>query len=171
MNSTVATVPRAHVRRSGLVRVAAPIETAFPLFTPLGEKVWAPGWDPEFHHPADGTPVAGMAFSTTNPDGPPTHWVLIDWDPERHAVRYARMTPGLRVGTVEVACRIDGPAATAAQITYDLTAIDDAGDEDLAGWTQPWFDGFLREWEGQIARAIGTAVGQPIPAIRTAPVN
>jgi hypothetical protein len=155
MTTNVATVPRTHVRRSGLVRVAAPVETAFPLFTPLGEKLWAPGWDPAFHHPADGTPVAGMAFSTANSDGAPTHWVLVDWDPERHVVRYARMTPGLRVGTVEVTCRTAGPAATAAQITYDLTAISDVGDADLATWTKEWFAGFLQEWEGEIARALG----------------
>lgn len=149
-----ASVARTRLVRTGAVAVAAPLETAFPLFTPAGEKLWVAGWDPDFHFPADGTTVEGGAFSTAGADGRATHWVIVDWQPERHRVRYARVTPGLRGGTVEVECRADGAGGTVARVTYDLVAFNAEGDADLAGWTDDWYRDFLAGWEREIAAAL-----------------
>src|SRR5512135_1664224 len=46
----------ATVTRTGHLTFDAPVEKVFPLFTPLGERNWAPGWNPEILYPADGTP-------------------------------------------------------------------------------------------------------------------
>lgn len=145
---------RTFVSRTGEVRVAAPLAAAFPLFTPAGERLWAPGWDPEFHHPADGAAVRGAIFTTCGDDGRTTLWVLVDWEPERHSVRYARVTPGLRAGIVAVACRADGEQATIARVTYELAALNPEGDADLAAWTEGWYEGYLAEWEALIAAAL-----------------
>jgi len=149
-----ATAGRTRVVRTGEVAVAAPPDVAFPLFTPAGEKLWVAGWDPDFHHPADGETVAGGAFSTVGADGRAAHWVIVDWQPERHRVRYARITPGLRGGTVEVECHGDGDGGTLARVTYDLVAFNADGDADLAGWTDDWYRDFLAGWERDIARAL-----------------
>jgi len=144
--------PRAHLRRSGSLRVAAPVERAFELFTPLGERRWVAGWAPELHHPPGGEPVAGGVFTTSGEDGSQTHWVLVDWEPERHRVRYARITPGRRAGTVEVRCAAAGAASTDVQVTYELTALTDAGDAELAAWSEAWYAEYLAGWERDIAR-------------------
>jgi len=136
------------------LRVAAPVEQAFELFTPLGERRWVAGWAPELHHPPGGEPVAGAVFTTAGEDGLLTHWVLVDWEPERHRVRYARITPGRRAGTVEVRCEATGAASTVVRVTYELTALGDAGDADLAGWSEAWFAGYLAGWERDIARGL-----------------
>jgi hypothetical protein len=142
---------RTRVVRTGEVAVSAPPDVAFPLFTPAGEKLWVAGWDPDFHLPAAGEAVAGGAFSTVGADGRTAHWVIVDWRPERHGVRYARITPGLRGGTVEVECRAAGAGGTVARVTYDLVAFSDEGDTDLAGWTEEWFRDYLAGWEREIA--------------------
>jgi hypothetical protein len=145
---------RIHLRRTGEVTVALPLERAFPLFTPEGERLWAPGWDPVAHYPAAGSPVEGAVFSTIGDDGLTTLWVIVDWQPERHRVRYARITPARRAGTVEVECRTRGGGATVARVTYELTALSPEGDAELAGWTESWYRRFLAEWEEQIAAAL-----------------
>jgi hypothetical protein len=145
---------RTQVRRTGEVVVALPLERAFPLVTADGERLWAPGWEPVVHWPGDGSPAAGAVFSTAGHDGVATHWVVVDWEPARHRVRYARVTPGLRAGTVEVECRASGPASTIARVTYDLVALSAAGDADLASWSAEWYRDFLAGWERDIAAAL-----------------
>jgi hypothetical protein len=145
---------RLHLRRTGEVAVPLPVERAFPLFTAEGERFWVPGWNPVAHWPADGSPAAGAVFSTAGDDGSVTHWVVVDWEPERHRVRYARVTPGLRAGTVEVECRAAGASSAIARVTYDLVSLSAEGDDDLAGWTEEWYRGFLAGWEREIAAAL-----------------
>lgn len=145
---------RAHLRRTGRLHVAAPVGPAFELFTPLGEKLWVAGWSPEFHHPPGGEPVAGAVFTTAGADGLTTDWVLVDWQPERYRVRYARITPGRRAGTVEVCCEVAGASSTVVRVTYELTALGDAGDADLATWTEAWYAEYLAGWERDIAQRL-----------------
>jgi hypothetical protein len=147
---------RVHIRRTGTVAVPAPLERSFPLFTPLGERLWAPGWEPRFQFPADGEPCAGATFTTRGEDGRETIWMMADWDPAGHRVRYARVTPGLKTGTVEVVCTPGDRATTVATVTYELTALTPAGDADLATWTEDWYASYLAEWETQIAAALAT---------------
>jgi hypothetical protein len=148
---------RVHIRRTGELVVSAPLERAFPLFTPEGERLWAAGWNPLHQFPADGTAVAGAVFSTVDGEGRTTLWLIVDWQPERHHVRYARITPGHRAGTVEVDCRARDERSTTVRVTYELTSLSRQGDEELATWTESWYRGFLADWEREIAAALGGA--------------
>jgi hypothetical protein len=151
-----AAAPPVHVQRTGRVAVATSAELAFDLFTPLGERRWAPGWEPRFHHPADGAPRVGATFTTRGEDGRETIWMILDWVPAARRVRYARVTPGLKTGTVEVALAPAPGGSTVATVTYDLVALSPEGAADLATWTESWYAGYLREWEEQIAAALGS---------------
>lgn len=119
------------------VRVALPPERALHLFTPVGERLWVSHWDPRF--PAgehDDGSAPGTVFLTGE-----THWVVVDRACDR--VRYARVTPGVRAGTVEVVLRPDGEGSI-ADVTYEMTSF--AGDDD--------FNPAVHEWEAAIAAAI-----------------
>jgi hypothetical protein len=102
----------------------------------VGERAWAPGWDPVF--PA-GEAGDGAAPGTVFLTGAST-WVVVDRTADR--VRYARVTPGVRAGTVEVRLRPDGDE-TLADVTYVTTALDD----------QP-FDPGVAHWEQAIRAAL-----------------
>jgi phage terminase large subunit-like protein len=116
------------------IPVALAPERAIHLFTPVGERAWVAHWDPAFPAGEHGDGSApGTVFLTGD-----THWVVVDRAPDR--VRYARITPGVRAGTVEVRVRADGDGAI-ADVTYDMTPIA-AGDE---------FDPAIHEWENAIA--------------------
>jgi hypothetical protein len=121
------------------LRVPLPPERALHLFTPVGERAWAPGWDPVFPAGERGDGAApGTVFLTGA-----SIWVVVDREPDR--VRYARVTPGVRAGTVEVRLRADGPH-TLADVTYETTALDD----------EP-FDPDIAHWEHAIRRALGAS--------------
>jgi hypothetical protein len=118
------------------VRVALPPERALHYFTPAGERDWAPGWDPAFpagEH-ADGA-APGTVFLTGE-----SVWIVVDREACR--VRYARVTPGVRAGTIEVRLRPHGES-TLVDVVYDTTALDG----------EP-FDPGIADWEDAISAAI-----------------
>lgn len=142
------------VRRTGTLAVPLDPDPAFQLFTPLGERRWVRGWEPQFHSPGEDNTGRGVVFSTAADGHRETLWVIVDWEPERRHVRYARVTPGLSAGTAEVTCTA-GPEGTAvATVTYDLVALGPAGEAELAGWTESWYASYLSSWEVEISRAL-----------------
>jgi hypothetical protein len=128
---------------SGFVGVPLPPDEALDLFTPAGERAWAPGWDPQFPAAEDTSP--GTTFTT---HGGRTFWVIADRT--RISMRYARITPGVHAGTVEVRCEPGGPG-TRAYVTYDLTAL---GDPATVDHFADEFPAMLAEWERLIAAAV-----------------
>jgi hypothetical protein len=146
----------AHVRRTHTLAVDAPIDDAFPLFTPAGEKLWVPGWDPVFLHPRSGETCVGMVFTTGSGDDA-TYWSTVAYDPARHLARYARVTPASRFGFVDVACTAQGPRRTRVQVSYVYTALTAAGNAFIDAFTQVSYEQMIGEWqpliEAYLARA------------------
>ena len=139
------------VIRTGTVRVAATPEQAFPLFTAPGERLWVPGWDPIIVGGGEGL-ERGSAWLTGDGEDH-TIWLVVDYDPEKLHARYARITPGSRAGTVEVTARSDGSGATRVEVTYDLTALSEQGNEMLAEFDEANYAKMMVEWERLIQAA------------------
>jgi Polyketide cyclase / dehydrase and lipid transport len=127
----------------GIVHVPLPPDEALALFTPAGERAWAPGWDPVY--PAEEDTSPGTTFTT---HGGRTFWVIADRTPA--GMRYARITPGVHAGTVEVRCEAGG-SGTRAHVTYDLTGLADSGTVDHFAED---FPAMLAEWERLIADSL-----------------
>ena len=128
---------------SGTVEVPLPPDRALALFTPAGERGWVPGWDPEF--PSGEAASPGTTFTT---HGGRTFWVIADATED--SMRYARITPGVHAGTVEVRCEPAGDG-TRAHVTYDLTGLADADAVDRFAADVP---AMLTEWERLIAASL-----------------
>lgn len=137
-----------HVTRAHHILLDAPPAVVFPLFTPAGEKLWIREWDPRYLHPASGETQQGMVFTTGAGDDL-TYWGLVDYDPQRHRARYARVTPASRFGFVEVACTAQG-AGTRVEVTYTFTALTDAGNAFLEQFTEASFSGLIEDWKAKI---------------------
>jgi hypothetical protein len=122
----------------GTLHVPLPPDEAIALFTPAGERLWVPGWDPTH---------AGDTVFTTEHDGTDTIWVIVDSTDRRR--RYARVTPGVRAGTVDVRCEPEGEH-TRVHVTYELTAL--GPDTDLDDFAAH-YPQMLAHWERLIADA------------------
>jgi hypothetical protein len=141
----------AHRTRSATIRLDAPPERAFGMFTPLGERAWAQGWDPEFLHPLDGEACAGSIF-ITRAGGGETIWTTIVHEPPARAA-YSRVTPGLHAVIVEVRLRGSDNGGTLADVSYAFTALTPAGNDAVAEMVEG-FDRWMAEWETSINRAL-----------------
>jgi hypothetical protein len=144
-----------HLSQSHTIRIPAPIERAFMFFTPAGEELWVDGWRPRYHWPPDGATRAGMVFSTGDGDNC-TLWTLVDFDREQHHVRYARVTPALRSGLVEVRCRATGADSTDVQVGYTLTGLNPAGDASLDPFEPPHYAAMIDGWREAIEAHLPT---------------
>jgi hypothetical protein len=135
------------------VPVGLPAARAFHLFTPVGERLWAPGWEPVFPAGEDGDGSAAGTVFVTAAGGVETFWAVVERP--GGGVRYARVAPGVSAGTVEVRVRADGPDASTAEVTYDLTALTDEGDAALAE-LESGYAAFLDVWREAIAAAVSS---------------
>ena len=116
----------AHVKHDGELRVDAP-----------------PGQDGR---------EKGAVFVTTH-GGEKTIWVVVDFDPGSLHVRYARISPESRAGTVQVRLRADGRGGSLAEVAYELTALNEAGNRELANFGPRHFALMMQEWEDAIRAA------------------
>jgi Polyketide cyclase / dehydrase and lipid transport len=142
---------RRRLRLRGTVAVPVPPAEAIELFTPSGERRWASGWDPSFPAPAADETEPGTVFET-NSHGPLT-WVVVGRESGR-SVKYAIVAPGIRAGTIEVACADAGSGTTIATVTYDMTALSADGEGWLADFAAG-YDAYLDHWCHAISAAIG----------------
>jgi hypothetical protein len=145
------------IRRTGTIRVPLPPTDALALFTPTGERAWAPGWDPQFPSPAADDTEPGTVFWTDHA-GRRSTWTVTRRDPAT-TIAYATITPGERAGLVTVALAPGEDHATVATVGYDLTALAPGANADLDRFAAH-YRSFLDQWQRAIARAI-TASGKP----------
>lgn len=138
---------------TGRLPVALPPEEAFTLFTPRGEERWVAGWRPRFPVGTGDDSAPGTVFET-DADGERTIWVVAGREPGRR-VSYARVTPGARAGTVTVEVGGDGRGGSTVRVTYELTALTPEGEGPLREFAGRYPD-FLRSWEEEIARHLGS---------------
>jgi hypothetical protein len=150
MMTMIGFVP-AHQTRSATIRLDAAPERAFGMFTPLGERAWAQGWDPEFLHPLAGEACEGSVFITRT-GGRETIWTTIAHDPPRRAA-YSRVTPGLHAVIVKVRLRPADDDGTLADVSYTFTALTPAGNDAVAEMVDG-FGGWMEEWETSINRVL-----------------
>lgn len=138
-----------NVEATHRIRISAPVAKCHRFFTPAGEELWVDGWEPEYVSPKDGRTRQGMVFTTGESDDF-TIWNLVDFDTSRYFSLYARVTPALRTGTVEVQCRAVDPDTTDVDVTYKLTALTPLGELSLRAFEAGAFAEMIDGWKSAI---------------------
>lgn len=124
------------------------MEDALPLFTAEGERLWAPGWEPEVLGAG-----AGSVFVTRAGDSETT-WVVVDYDASRGIARYARWVPDVQAGLVEVHCTALAPDRSAVRVRYTLTPLSAAAVGTVGAFLEPQrFAAFIEGWRRSIVTA------------------
>ncbi len=124
---------------------AAP-DRVLPLLTPLGERAWAHGWEPEvrWEPPGGG---AGTLFVIRHPGQPDTLWLLDTWEPAAGHVHYVHLTPGSEVTEIDIRLRPDGATRSIATVRYTWTALGAPGVALVRSKTPQAYLQAMREWE------------------------
>ncbi len=117
---------------------------AFPLFSPQGERDWAPGWDPELVFPPEGAWAQGQVFLTRDEDGE-IIWVVTRLDREKREVEYYRTEPGRQV--VHVAVKVFAvKGVTTVSVAYAYVGLSEEANAAIEAMTQPAYDAKIAEW-------------------------
>src|SRR5215831_9557396 len=80
--------------QSFTIRLNGSVADVTPLFGPVREVEWAPGWSPRFLHPAQGAQEEGVIFTTTSGQSKDRLWLLTVYDTREGRVGYVVVTPG-----------------------------------------------------------------------------
>jgi hypothetical protein len=129
-------------------RIVLPVapDEAFPLFSPVGETYWVPGWAPEFLFPSARSWSEGQIFRTREERGDAV-WIVARLDPARHRVEYYRVEPDRYVACIQVECRALPGEESEASISYSYFGLSDAGNAEIEGMTQEAFDAKMARWK------------------------
>ncbi|HEX8995479.1 MAG TPA: hypothetical protein VF812_05575 [Ktedonobacterales bacterium] len=139
------------VTRSHVIHVPATADRAFQLFEPLGEKVWAHGWEPAMLYPASGVAQEGAVFTTRHAGEPTKIWTIVAYEREQAHVAYINVLPDAYISRVDVRCEPDGMEACSVRVTYTLTALTPHGAEYIDRFTEErHYQAYIASWETAI---------------------
>lgn len=152
---------------TGRICVPLPPAQAFRLFTPLGERDWAPGWEPRFPAPTPDDSAPGTVF-VTDSHGPVRTWVVVEREHHRR-IAYTNVAPGDRASliTVELA---PVNAYSEVTVTYDVTALSEAGARSVAHFAEG-FAPYLDSWQRQIDAYLGVPTSRSSASMTLARPN
>jgi hypothetical protein len=128
--------------------IPRPAATVFPLFTPEGEKLWAPGWDYENLMGTDEVHEDDL-FLTRSHDHAANDaiWIVKQYDPKRFQVQYYKVEPGEKVGLIEVVCVPSASSSTVVRVTYRYSGLSENGNRFVEQFTRKEYDAFIGEWK------------------------
>lgn len=143
--------------RTGTIHLNGPIAKVFPLFEPIGEKAWIPGWEPQVVYPASGAAQNGTVFLTYDDHGRnETYWTIIEYDTQRHRISYINVIPNYQVRRITLECREVAPDKTDAMVSYSYTGITSHGNDDVAKQTEESYTAKMQHWTHAINHYLET---------------
>ena len=134
----------------GGLTVAGPVKQVFELFSPLGEKQWVPGWNPELLHPPGASWARGLIFRTQEEQGEAV-WVVTALEREAHEVEYYRVESGRYVARVNVGCRAGADGRTQVTTTYSFVGLSPEGNAEIGFMTDEQYAEKMKRWEQWIS--------------------
>ena len=137
------------VRLSGNFDVAGAIDEIFPLFSPLGERLWVPGWDPELLFPEGAEWEVGMVFRTREELGEAV-WYITKLDRASLEVEYVRVEFGRYLARVSVKCRAVAGGTVDVGVTYTFVGLTERGNSDIEQMGQPAYEEKMFRWKSWI---------------------
>ena len=137
---------RAHTEERFAFTAHAPMEQVAPLFGAQGERVWAPGWDPQFVYPLPAVDKEGMVFTVSH-DHVKSAWVNTEFDLKNGRIQYAYVIPDTWVTVITLQLTPDGQN-TRVEVKYDRTALSPEADAHVRSTAEQHHKG--ADWDKQV---------------------
>ena len=137
----------ATITLTGQIRLPAPIARVFPLFSPLGEKLWVPDWNPELLYPPNIDWAEDQLFRTREEFGSAI-WVVSELDFEAYYVVYHRVEADRYVAQIGVRCYPASADVTEANIVYRFVGLSERGNQEINAMSQRSFEEKMERWTG-----------------------
>lgn len=138
---------RAHSEEKFSFVANGPMEQVAPLFGAERERVWAPGWNPQFVYPMPAADREGMVFTVAH-DHLRAAWVNTALDLKNGRIQYVYVVPDALVTVITLQLTAQGDK-TKVDVEYDRTALS----ADADAHVRRMAEGDRRsgpEWEQQV---------------------
>jgi hypothetical protein len=149
------TAQHACEERTHAFLVSRPPAEAFRFFEPVGEKLWAEGWQPVFASTADAALHDGSVFTVDShqADGAPLHsvWSVSRYEPPS-LIEYRNVLVGLRATQITVRCEPAAGDATRVTVRYVYHGLTEAGDRLIGKMTPEAYRAMIDGWGAEIAK-------------------
>jgi hypothetical protein len=145
------------VEFNGRFVVPGPIEIVFDLFSPLGERLWVPDWNPELLHPSGVSWVCGQIFRTQEETGEAV-WVVSRLTREAHEVEYHRVEPHRYVARVRVTCTAPADQVTEVSTSYGFIGLTAEGNDAIGAMTDASYAEKMKRWQRWISHYLAQGV-------------
>ncbi|NKB22909.1 MAG: hypothetical protein GKR87_00625 [Kiritimatiellae bacterium] len=125
-----------------------PIEQAFHLFSPEGEKEWVLGWN--YQNLMGTTELCeDYIFTTKTHDHTATKalWIVKHYDPGNYVIELYRVEPEEKIGVIRVTCSDSGQETTDVTVTYRCVALSTTGEQFINSFTKDHYNDFITEWQ------------------------
>jgi hypothetical protein len=139
----------------GSFELALSADTAFPLFSPEGERTWVEGWDPKPISPpaTDVRWEPNTVFQTKDNEGKVLTWWTVEVDRVARKADYIYLTESR---AVRVTVRVNAVAEDRCTVgvSYLITALTEQGSKYVAEATDEQMKQKMAHWKGHIDTAI-----------------
>ena len=127
------------------------ISYVFALFSPEGEKLWAPGWNyTNLLGSIELEPDYVFLTDTHDHKSAQAIWIVSGYDPDKHYVSYYKVEPGQKVGKVVVECFEQSRTSTLVRVAYKYIGLSDSGNRFVASFTKEAYKEFITEWRSRL---------------------
>jgi hypothetical protein len=153
MPSTADRVRQVH--RTGDFHLDCDAETAFPLFSPEGERDWVSDWDPKPVFPDQ----VAFARDTVFRAGKGTHealWAIVDVDWQIHRAEYVRLAPASHSAHIIVEVEAAGSSRCHVVVTYVITTFGEDQTHMLDSFSEAAYAARMREWKQRITASLAS---------------
>lgn len=141
------------VERVGGFDIACDLDTAFPLFSPEGEREWIKEWNPRPVFPDKVTFERDTVFRQGEGEEEAV-WTIVDADWNTHRAEYVRVAPASHAAHIVVNVEGNGPGRSKVAVRYTITAFGKRADSLLASFSEDAYAAKMRNWERQISECL-----------------
>lgn len=144
------------ITRTYVQKIDARPGEVFPLLCPVRESEWLEGWQCRVVYSRSGLAEKNCVFKTAREGEAETVWTITEHDRDKLKVEFLMVTPGSRVGRLEI--EIVGAAGdrSAVHISYTFTALSQEGNLFIDAYTEELFNQRMRWWERSMNHFLAT---------------
>lgn len=137
------------VKREGGFELPCSADTAFPLFSPEGERLWIKEWNPAPIFPDTIEFRRDTVFRQGTGDGDAI-WTIVDADWKSHRAEYVRVAPASHAAHIVVKVDPAGPESCYVNVSFIVTAFAEHGHTLLDSFSEIAYRSKMKTWERQI---------------------
>ena len=138
------------VSRTGNFDLACSADTAFPLFSPEGERDWVKGWAPTPVFPSK-IEFARETVFREGGAGEEAVWTILDADWQAHRAEYVRFAPQSHTAHIIVKVEALGAERSRVVVSYTVTAFGEHAARLVEGFSEEAYAAKMRDWQQRIS--------------------